>query len=187
MERLIFLDTETTGLYPDKGDRICEIAAIEYINDKPTGHQFHTYLNPGKELSEEASRINGLTWVKLKDEPFFEDIAENFFRFVHGGTLVIHNARFDMGMIVAEIKKLPSPVDIYQSILEDVICTRQMAKNLFPYDKLSLDALCARFGIDISHRAIHGAMIDIKLLAKVYYKLKEVELARLPVTEDKPI
>lgn len=185
--RKLFIDVETTGLSPQNGDRICEIAAIEYIDDKPTGRQYQTYLNPERELHEQAAKVNGLSLDKLKNEPKFHEIAEHFLKFIKGATLVAHNAKFDISFLDNEVKLYKNhPIFLNNSSLihtgstidlltDDVICTRILAKTLYPNESVSLDSLCNKFNIDISHRAIHGAMIDVKLLANVFYKMAEVQ------------
>jgi DNA polymerase III subunit epsilon len=191
--RLLFIDTETTGLHPDKGHRICEIAAIEYIDNKPTGLQFHTYLNPERELDPGAAKVNGLSLDKLKNKPLFKDIASRFFDFLiddycenmqsYRTKLIAHNAKFDMSFLKKELndfskfRMLGAASFLDRRIDEEceIICTKEYVNKLYPGDPTSLDALCKRFDIDNSHRGTHGALIDAKLLAEVYFRLKGCE------------
>lgn len=165
MTREIVLDTETTGLKPKEGHRVVEIAAMELLNCIPTGKSYHTYVNPQRDMSSDAFKIHGLSREFLADHPPFSAIADEFLEFVGDTPLVIHNADFDMGFLnyeLMECGKLP---------LTESICTLKMARKKFPGSPASLDALCKRFKIDISHRTKHGAMIDLGLLAKVYLNL----------------
>ena len=163
----IVLDTETTGLSFEE-DRIVEIGCIKLVERKPV-QTFHTYLNPRRTSSLSAQKVHGLTDQFLQDKPLFSEVVHDFLGFVDGGTLVIHNASFDMGFLQAELNRLPQPMQL------DAICgvvdTLQVARKLFPGQKNSLDALCNRFGIDISHRDLHGALKDADLLVKVYLQM----------------
>lgn len=165
--REIVLDTETTGLSPKDGHRIIEIGALELINHMPSGKQLHLYINPEREIEEDAVRIHGITSAFLEDKPVFADIAQEFLAFIGDDVMVIHNASFDMGFINAELKRLG------HSALPDnrAIDTLAMARRKFPGAQASLDALCRRFGIDNAHRDLHGALIDSDLLAEVYIEL----------------
>lgn len=165
--REIVLDTETTGLDPVTGDRIVEIGAVELWNHLPTGKTFHKYLNPERNMPEEAQAVHGLTEEFLKDKPLFSQIADDFLTFIKGSKLVIHNASFDMKFINAELalaKKKELPGDI-------AIDTLGLARKRFPGSPASLDALCRRFNIDNSARTLHGALLDSEILAEVYLEL----------------
>jgi DNA polymerase-3 subunit epsilon len=167
--REIVLDTETTGLSPLQGHRIVEIGCIELQNHVATGEKYHVYINPGAACAnyEEAQKVHGLTPEFLADKPLFTEIVDAFLTFIAGDPLVIHNAAFDMGFINAEMTRagfatLPSA---------RAIDTLAIARKKFFGAPASLDALCKRFGIDTSHRSLHGALLDAELLAEVYLEL----------------
>ena len=165
--REIVLDTETTGLDPETGDRIVEIGAIELWNHLPTGKTFHKYLNPERNMPEEALAVHGLTEEFLKDKPVFSQIADDFLAFIKDSKLIIHNASFDMKFINAElalVEKTRLPGNI-------AIDTLGIARKKFPGSPASLDALCRRFNIDNSARTMHGALLDSEILAEVYLEL----------------
>ena len=165
--REICLDTETTGLKPEEGHRIIEIGAVELIDKVPTGKEYHVYINPEREVPQEAVNIHGITNEFLADKPLFADIAEDFLAFIGDATLVIHNAEFDRRFINAEFERLGiAPIERSRCV-----DTLQMARAAFPGAPASLDALCKRFGIDNSHRELHGALLDAQLLAEVYLEL----------------
>lgn len=165
--REIILDTETTGLNPSNGDRIVEIGAIEMIDKVLSGNQFHVFINPEREVPEEAYRIHGLSTEFLSTKQPFRNIVAEFLEFIEGGTLVIHNAPFDVGFINYELSLLKLP-----SIkIDEVIDTLSIARKLFPGARTNLDALCKRFKIDNSMRTNHTAIVDAKLLAEVYIEL----------------
>ncbi|AOY00340.1 DNA polymerase III subunit epsilon [Jeongeupia sp. USM3] len=169
--RQIILDTETTGLRVEDGNRILEIAAVEMIDRKlsPADRHLHRYINPGRDSEEGALNVHGLTTEFLADKPKFADIADEFLRFVDGAELIIHNAPFDVGYLNMELGKLGrGPITDYVS---GVVDTLKMAKDTFPGKRNSLDALCDRFEIDRSGRTLHGALIDCELLAEVYLAL----------------
>lgn len=165
--REIVLDTETTGLNPDDGHRIVEIGALEMINHVPSGRSYHVYINPEREVEADAVAIHGLSNAVLADKPVFAEIADDFLEFIGDSSLVIHNARFDMGFINAELTRLGHAA----LPMERAIDTLALARRKFPGGQASLDALCRRFNIDNSHRELHGAMIDTDLLADVYIEL----------------
>lgn len=167
MDRQIVLDTETTGLDPRKGDRLVEIAGIEIGNLMPTGRSFHKYINPERDMPEEAYRIHGLSGDFLKDKPKFADICEEFIDFIGDAKLVIHNAEFDMKFINAELAMISRPPIEMARIVD----TLALARRKHPGAPNSLDALCARYKIDNSHRTRHGALLDSELLAEVYLEL----------------
>lgn len=164
--RQIILDTETTGLYPDKGHRIVEIAAIEMINRKMSDRKFHRYLNPEREVEEEAARVHGLTLDRLQHEPKFAEILPSLLEFLSGAELIAHNAPFDIGFINKELELAGLPK--ITTYCPSVIDTLKMAKELHPGRKNNLDALCDRYEIDNSHRTLHGALLDTELLGEVY-------------------
>jgi DNA polymerase III subunit epsilon len=167
MTREIVLDTETTGLSPRDGHRIVEIGAIELLNHMPTGEVFHFYFDPQRDMPKEAEAVHGLSSAFLKGKPLFGDKAADFLNFVGDATLIIHNASFDMGFINAELKAVGQPV----IAMTQVVDTLAIAKQKFPMASNSLDALCKRFGIDLSRRSKHGALLDSELLADVYLEL----------------
>ncbi|QCI64935.1 DNA polymerase III subunit epsilon [Phreatobacter stygius] len=165
--REIILDTETTGLDPLRGDRLVEIGGIELVNQFPTGRTFHVYINPERDMPEEAFRVHGLSAEFLRDKPVFAAVVDDFISFADGAKLVIHNASFDMGFINAELKRAGrEPIG-----MDRVLDTLTMARRKFPGGSNSLDALCSRFGIDNSKRTKHGALLDAELLADVYIEL----------------
>ncbi len=165
--REIILDTETTGLDPEAGHRIVEIAALEVIDGVATGKLFQSYVNPERDMPDEAFRIHGLSQGFLEQHPRFAVIADEFLDFIGGATLVIHNAEFDLRFINAELARLhKGPIG-----MESVIDTVELARRRFPGAPASLDALCRRFGIDNSARTTHGARLDAELLADVYLEL----------------
>lgn len=165
--REIILDTETTGLSPLTGDRLVEIGCTELINHLPSGKTYHVYLNPERDMPKEAQAVHGLSAEFLKDKPVFKTIAQEFLDFIGDAPLIIHNASFDMGFINAELSTLGLPA--VQN--ERVIDTLQMARRTHPMGPNSLDALCRRYGIDLSKRIKHGALLDAELLAEVYLEL----------------
>lgn len=167
MIREIILDTETTGLSPQGGDRLVEIGCLELINHLPTGRQYHQYINPERDVPDEAVKVHGLTWERLKTEPVFAEVADAFLEFVQDSPLVIHNASFDMGFINHELGKLGRP----PIPMARAVDTVQIARRKFPGAPASLDALCRRFGVDNSGRTFHGALLDASLLADVYIEL----------------
>ncbi|PCI58855.1 MAG: DNA polymerase III subunit epsilon [Methylophilaceae bacterium] len=167
--RQIFLDTETTGLYPDQGHRIIEIAAIETINRRPTGNHFHQYLNPEREIDLAAQEVHGITLEFLQDKPLFEAVADDFIHFVKDCELIIHNAPFDVGFLNSELGRIGlQPV---QDVCGKITDTLKMAKDARPGQRNNLDALCRHFEIDNSRRTLHGALLDAELLAEVYMAL----------------
>ena len=165
--REIVLDTETTGLDPRTGDRIVEIGAVELWNHLPTGKTFHKYLNPERNMPEEAQAVHGLTEKFLKDKPVFSQIVDDFLLFIKDSKLIIHNASFDMKFINAELESVKK-----SKLSNDIaIDTLSIARKKFPGSPASLDALCRRFNIDNSARTLHGALLDSEILAEVYLEL----------------
>ena len=167
MLREIVLDTETTGLSPRDGHRMVEIGAVELINHLPTGRTFHAYLNPERDIPKEAEAVHGLSAAFLKDKPRFSAVADQFLEFISDNLLIIHNASFDVSFINAELAQAKKPALDYGRVLD----TLAIAKQKFPMASNSLDALCRRFGIDLSKRSLHGALLDSELLAEVYLEL----------------
>lgn len=164
--RQIFLDTETTGLYPAQGHRIIEIAAVEMINRRPTNNHFHVYLNPQREIDAAAQEVHGISLEFLQDKPLFAAIAQEMIAFVRGAELIIHNAPFDVGFLNSELGHIGlQPIETY---CDRIIDTLKMAKDSRPGQRNNLDALCRHFGIDNSRRTLHGALLDAELLAEVY-------------------
>ncbi|MDB5545806.1 MAG: polymerase subunit epsilon [Hyphomicrobiales bacterium] len=165
--REIVLDTETTGLDPATGDRIVEIACVEIVNTVPTGATFHVFIDPQRDMPEEAFRVHGLSSEFLKGKPLFDEVAEDFLSFIGEAPLVIHNAEFDMRFLNAELQRCKrSPL-----LMDRVIDTLGLARRKHPGSPNSLDALCARYRIDNSRRTKHGALLDSELLAEVYVEL----------------
>ena len=167
--RQIVLDTETTGLSARMGDRVIEIGCIELLSRNVTDQHFHCYLNPEREIDEGAARVHGLTLEFLADKPTFPAIAKEFVDYLSGAELIIHNASFDVEFLdrelaLAGLKKLSE----YSS---QIIDTLAMARELHPGKRNSLDALCERYGVNNSHRTLHGALLDARLLAEVYLAL----------------
>ena len=165
--REIALDTETTGLDPRAGHRIVEIGCVEMINRVATGNVYHQYINPERDMPAEAAAIHGLTETFLKDHPVFADVASDFLAFIADAPLVIHNAKFDMGFINAELEAL----SLGALPMERATDTVRVARRKFPGAPASLDALCKRFNVDNSGRDLHGALLDARLLADVYLEL----------------
>ena len=167
--RQIFLDTETTGLSADNGDRVIEIGCVELVNRKLTGNNRHFYLNPGRDSHEEALKVHGITSDFLKDKPKFEAVASDLLDYLKDAELVIHNAPFDLGFLNMELALIGQPP--LKTLVANVIDTLVMAKELYPGKRNSLDALCDRLEVDNSGRALHGALLDAELLADVYINL----------------
>ena len=167
--RQIFLDTETTGLSPERGDRIVELGCIEMVNRRLTGRSLHRYINPERASHPDALRVHGLTQDFLADKPLFATIADEMLEFIAGAEVIIHNAAFDVGFINAELKRLGRPfvADSAARITDSLT----MARNLFPGKANSLDALCKRLEVDNSNRDLHGALLDAGLLAEVYIRM----------------
>lgn len=167
MHRSVLFDTETTGLDPLTGDRVLEVAALELMGDLPTGRHFHALIDPCRDIPEEASRVHGLTSNDLAGKPKFAEIADALLDFFGDDPLVAHNAPFDFGFLNAEFARLGRPSLDGARMID----TLALAKARFPGLPNSLDALCRRFGIDLSARTTHNALLDCKLLAEVYVEL----------------
>ena len=177
--RQIVLDTETTGLSWEKGNRVVEIGCVELLNHCPSGRTFHVYINPERSMPIEAFNVHGLSEEFLSDKPVFATIAQEFAEFIAGAKLVIHNAAFDVGFINMEFKRLGLP-PIEQGFVVD---TLSMARRKHPGASNSLDALCSRYGIDNSRRTKHGALLDAELLAEVYIDLIGARQSSLILSE----
>ncbi|MES1991929.1 MAG: DNA polymerase III subunit epsilon [Pseudomonadota bacterium] len=165
--RQIVLDTETTGLSPQGGDRLVEIGCLEIINQVATGKTFHKYINPERDVPIEAFNVHGLSAERLSTEPIFAEIVDEFLEFVQSDQLIIHNASFDMGFINNELKMTGRPLIEAGRAIDTLL----IARKRFPGAQNNLDALCRRFGIDNSNRIKHGALLDAELLADVYLEL----------------
>jgi DNA polymerase-3 subunit epsilon len=163
--RRIVLDTETTGLEPESGHRIIEVACLEMNGRRATGRHFHRYVNPERAIDFAASQVHGLTDEDLADKPRFADIADELLEFVQGAELLIHNAEFDVAFLNHELKRIGRPaLESYCTVAD----TLAMARDLHPGKKNSLDALCDRYFVDNSRRTLHGALLDAQLLAEVW-------------------
>ena len=180
--RQIFLDTETTGLSPENGDRIVEIGCVELVNRKLTGKNLHFYLNPERDSHEDALKVHGISNEFLKDKPKFGEIADELLEYLQGADVLIHNAPFDVGFINKELElQKRSPIKTYVNSVADTLA---MAKDMFPGKRNSLDALCDRLGVDNSGRTLHGALLDAELLADVYIYMTRGQDALLIEVED---
>ena len=167
--RQVVLDTETTGLEWQKGNRVVEIGCVELVERRPTGRTFHSYLNPDREFEPGAQEVTGLTREFLADKPRFAEVADEFLAFIDGAELIIHNAAFDIGFLDAELGRLEGLGKIRERCgVEDTLL---MARQRFPGQRNSLDALCKRLGVDNSQRQLHGALLDAQLLLDVYIAL----------------
>ena len=167
--RQIVLDTETTGLSAESGDRIIEIGCVEMVDRKLTGKNLHFYLNPGRDSHEDALKVHGISNEFLKDKPQFRAIADELMAYLEGAELIIHNAPFDLSFLNKELSLIGrAPV---KDFVAGVIDSLMMAKELFPGKRNSLDALCDRLDVDNSGRTLHGALLDAELLADVYINL----------------
>tara|TARA_B100000902_G_C27201813_1_gene859461 strand:- start:508 stop:1215 length:708 start_codon:yes stop_codon:yes gene_type:complete len=184
--REIVLDTETTGLNPLNGDRVIEIGCVELSNHLPTGNTYHQYINPERDIPSSAFEVHGLSADFLKSYPIFSDIIDNFKKFIDGATLIIHNAKFDIGFLNAEIARLGQPL----LSVDDCVDTVKLAREKYPFAPASLNALCKRFKIDNSNRELHGALLDAELLAEVYLQLiggQQPDLSLLNKSKEKPV
>lgn len=168
MKRSILFDTETTGFDPENGDRIIEIAALELIDDLPTGRHYHVLIDPEREIPPEATKVHGFTLKDLQGKPKFADIAEGFLRFIRDDRMIAHNAPFDFKFINAELTSCGREALDYRQRAFDTVA---LAREKYPGMPASLDALCRRFNIDLSERTTHNALLDCRLLAEVYLEL----------------
>ena len=167
--RQIFLDTETTGLSPESGDRIIEIGCVEMVNRRLTGRHKHFYLNPQRRNSEDAVKIHGLTDEFLADKPLFAQVADELLQYLAGAEIIIHNAGFDVGFLNEELRRIGRPG--FGSFVGRVTDSLFMAREMFPGKANSLDALCRRLEVDNTSRTLHGALLDAGLLAEVYIRM----------------
>ena len=167
--RQIFLDTETTGLSPDSGDRMVEIGCIEMDNRRLTGRHLHFYLNPQRKNGEGAVAVHGLTDEFLSDKPLFAHVVDEVLEFLGGAEIIIHNAAFDVGFLNEELRRCGR--EKFATYVSGITDTLLMAREMFPGKANSLDALCKRLEVDNSNRTLHGALIDANLLAEVYIRL----------------
>lgn len=183
MLREIVFDTETTGFHPEEGDKLVEIGAVELVNHVPTGVQYHQYINPEREVPEDAFKVHGLNLDFLKDFPTFREVAQEWLDFVGDAKLVAHNASFDMKFVNFELKNLG-----YEELpWERVIDTLEIARKLFPGSRVNLDALCKRYGVDNTSRTLHGALLDAQLLAEVYLEMLGGQEPSMLVDEKKSL
>ncbi|MBX3609773.1 MAG: DNA polymerase III subunit epsilon [Hydrogenophaga sp.] len=167
--RQIVLDTETTGLSAENGDRIIEIGCVELLNRKLTGNNLHHYVNPERDSHEDALKVHGISNEFLRDKPKFAAIAEELVAYLRDAEIIIHNAPFDVGFLNKEFERLGLPA--VKSLVGGVLDTLVMAKEMFPGKRNGLDALCDRLGVDNSGRTLHGALLDAELLADVYINM----------------
>ncbi len=170
MDRLVVLDTETTGLDVENGHKIIEIGCVEIINRNITSNIFHEYINPMREIDEGAIEIHGITNDKLKDKPIFADVSIKFIEYLSNSPLIIHNALFDLGFLKLEFESSNNDSNILEQDRE-ILDTLKIAREKFPGKRNSLDALCSRYEVDNTDRNYHGALLDAKLLANVYLRM----------------
>ena len=167
--RQIVLDTETTGLSAENGDRIIEIGCVELLNRKLSGNNKHFYVNPERDSHEDALKVHGISNECLRDKPKFAEVAAEILDYLRGAEIIIHNAAFDVGFLNKELERIgQGPFKQHVSVVTDTLA---MAKDMFPGKRNSLDALCDRLGVDNSGRTLHGALLDAELLADVYINL----------------
>ena len=183
MNRLVVLDTETTGLDVNDGHRIIEIGCIEIINRTITNNSFHKYVNPDRSIDEGAQNVHGITLSMLKDKPKFSDIIEELLEYLDQSDLIIHNAPFDLGFLVRELDILNKDSDTFVA-QRKIIDTLTMSRKKFPGKRNTLDALCARFSVDNTERSYHGALLDANLLASVYLKMTRGQTSLKMVDSD---
>ena len=167
--RQVFLDTETTGLSPESGDRVIEIGCVEMLNRRLSGKNLHFYLNPERPNHEEAVKIHGLTDEFLADKPLFASVADELLEYLAGAEVIIHNAAFDVGFLNEELRRLGRPK--FDGFVGEITDSLQMAREMFPGKANSLNALCKRLEVDNSGRDLHGALLDAGLLAEVYIRM----------------
>lgn len=179
-ERLIVVDTETTGFDPDTGDRMVEFGAVEIVNNLPTGRKLHLLINPERDVPAEAVKVHGLDNAKLENEPVFAKVAGQIQDFVGSARMVIHNAAFDMKFLNAEMRRVGRP----EFPAHQAIDTLRIAKEKFGNSPASLDALCRRFGISTEKRELHGALLDAELLAEVWLGLNGGRQRAMSLTDD---
>lgn len=166
--RQIVLDTETTGLEPERGDRVIEIGCWELVNRRRSGRTYHCYLNPDRDSHPDALEVHGLTTEFLSEQPRIAEVVDEFLDFIRDGELVIHNAAFDVGFLDAELKRCGPQYGRLEDHVVGILDTDKLARELYPGQRASLNALCRRLGIDNSERQLHGALLDAGLLLDVY-------------------
>lgn len=181
--RQIILDTETTGIGPEQGHRVIEIGCVELIDRKLTGNHFHVYLNPRRLVDPGAFRVHGISDEFLQDKPFFEDKVRDFLHFIEGSELIIHNAPFDVGFLNSELHhaKWKKKLEDYCTVFDTLV----LARDKYPGQRNSLDALCKRYGIDHFNRQLHGALLDAEILAFVYLSMTGGQSSLFAETEVK--
>lgn len=180
LERLVFLDTETTGLDPRLGHRIIEIAGVEAVGRQATGKTIHYYMDPERDIDAGATSVHGFTWDDLRGKPKFADIVDPVMQFLAGARVIIHNAPFDVSFLDSELARLRQPATARRNFsVEDSLA---MARRKYPGKRNSLDSLCDRLGVDNSQRNLHGALLDARLLADVYFAMTR-EQGSLEITE----
>ena len=175
--RQIFLDTETTGLSAEGGDRVIELGCVELVNRKLTGNNLHFYFNPVRDSHEDALKVHGISNEFLRDKPKFAAVVQEILNYVEGAEIIIHNAAFDVGFLNKELELAGQKP--FTTFVEGVVDTLVMAKQMYPGKRNSLDALCERLGVDNSGRTLHGALLDAELLADVYINLTRGQEALL--------
>lgn len=175
--RQLFLDTETTGLSAEGGDRVIELGCVELVNRKLTGNNLHFYFNPGRDSHEDALKVHGISNEFLRDKPKFKDVVQEILDYVQGAEIIIHNAAFDVGFLNKELELASQKP--FTTYVDGVVDTLVMAKQMYPGKRNSLDALCDRLGVDNSGRTLHGALLDAELLADVYINLTRGQEALL--------
>ena len=185
--RQIVLDTETTGFSLEAGNRVIEIGCLELLERRPTGRRFHRYLNPGRDSEPGALRVHGLTSEFLSDKPHIEDVVDEFLDFIRGAELVIHNAEFDVSFLDAELGRCGLQYGRVADHAAGVLDTVRLARERFPGQRVSLDALCRRFAIDNAHRALHGALLDAELLLDVYLAMTSGQFDLALGTAEEPV
>ena len=180
--RQIILDTETTGLSAENGDRIIELGCVELLHRKLTGNNLHFYFNPERDSHEDALRVHGISNEFLRDKPKFVEVADEILQYIQGAEVIIHNAAFDVSFLNKELELAGKPA--FKSFVAAVTDTLVIAKEMFPGKRNSLDALCDRLGVDNSGRTLHGALLDAELLADVYINLTRGQDALLIDVQD---
>jgi DNA polymerase-3 subunit epsilon len=181
--REIVLDTETTGLDPADGHRVIDIGCVELVDHFPTGRTFQCYLNPERDVPEEVQKVHGITTAFLNDKPKFADVVDEFLEFIGDAPLVIHNASFDLKFLNSELRRILRPAIPPARAIDTI----DIAKSRIPGARYSLDELCRRFGIDLTSRTLHGALLDSQLTAQVYLELvggRQKRLLLAPIDED---
>jgi DNA polymerase III subunit epsilon len=183
-QRQLVLDTETTGLLTEQGHRIIEIAAVELINRRFTDNIFHVYVNPGRQIDLEALTIHGINNEFLADKPTFPEILDDFLSYIKGAELIFHNAPFDVGFLNYEMKLCDGNKGSLNKYVQIITDTLALARKKHPGQRNSLDALCKRYNVDSSERDLHGALIDAKLLAKVYLAMTRGQISLFSLEND---